>query len=99
MPNPKKRTTTKAARKKAAPKETLSPERLEDLKEEFIHFSNLRETVEENLKAARGLGARAFWSDLLRLLDLSADAAAHVDGFSLNPEADEATGELAAFLR
>lgn len=100
MPNPKRRNTKKAAAKKsAAPTTGLASERVDELSEAFSHYANLRETVAENLKAATGLGARNFWRDLLRLLDLAADAAERVDGFSLNPEADEATGELAAFLR
>jgi hypothetical protein len=73
--------------------------RVDELTEAFSHYANLRETVAENLKAATGLGARNFWRDLLRLLDLAADAAERVEGFSLTPEADEATGEIAAFLR
>jgi hypothetical protein len=98
MPKPSKRTTKKAAKKSAAPK-TLSRERLSELSEEFIHFSQLRETVEENLKAARGLGARRVWNDLLQLLDFAADAAESVEGYSLAGDADRAVSRLASFLR
>jgi hypothetical protein len=98
MPNPKKSKTKTGGKKSAAPK-TLSRERLSELSEEFIHFSHLRATVEENLTNVAGLGARRVWSDLLRVLDLAADAAERVEGYDLNADADRAVEKLASFLR
>lgn len=95
MPTTKKK---KTARRKPSPPRTLKAERLSQLREDFAHFDNFREDAERRFAAATS-AERSFLADVLRLLDLAADAAERVEGFSLNAEADEATGELAAFLR
>ena len=97
MPATKKTRTKKRAPR--TPRARVNAERRAELAEEFIQYAELREQVEEKLKAARTSGDRSLFLHLRDLLDLSADAAERVDGYSLNEATDEATGELASFLR
>lgn len=91
--------TTKKKKKAKRERDAVPAARRLELAEDFINYDELRRQVEAEILNTASNRKRAFFSQLLALLDLAADAAERVEGFSLTTDADAAVARLASFLR